>query len=75
MGVLVLDVTNAPGAGMLGHFAMLESPELLAIIASGQLVNDIVAGAPGQDILIDGLTLTGNAALAIAYLPYTATGN
>lgn len=75
MGVLVLDVTNAPGAGMLGHFAMLESPELLAIIASGQLLNDIVAGAPGQDVLIDGLTLTGNAALAIAYLPYTATGN
>nr|WP_319250333.1 alpha/beta fold hydrolase [uncultured Celeribacter sp.] len=73
LGVAVLDVTQARDRDPLGHSGLLRSPELLQMVASGEL-ESIVAGAPGQDILIDGLSLTGNAALAIAYLPYTVTG-
>lgn len=74
LGVLVIDISSAPDVGALGHSGFMRSPELISVIASGGLLERIVAGAPGQDILIDGLALTGSAALAIAYLPYTITG-
>ncbi|SFI54219.1 Esterase/lipase superfamily enzyme [Celeribacter neptunius] len=74
LGVLVVDTSTAPRPGPLGHSGLMHSPELLAMIASRSFVDRIVAGAPGQDILIEGLSLTGSAALAIAYLPYTITG-
>lgn len=74
MGVLFIDVTDTPEVSVLGHSKFTRSPALLSIIASGALSERIVAGAPGQDILIDGLNLTGQAALAVAYLPYTVGG-
>ncbi|WP_417262139.1 alpha/beta hydrolase [Celeribacter sp.] len=74
MGVLVVDTSIAPRPGPLGHSSLMSSPELLSMIASRSFVDRIVGGAPGQDILIEGLSLTGSAALAIAYLPYTITG-
>ncbi|WP_066704274.1 alpha/beta hydrolase [Celeribacter ethanolicus] len=75
LGVVVIDTSHAPKGDPLGHMALMRSPALLAMIASGELVERIVSGAPGQDILIDGLSLTGKAALAVAYLPYTLTGS
>lgn len=73
-GAVLIDVSGAPMGDVLGHDTFMSSPELLAIIKSGDLAEKVVAGAPGQDILVDGLALTGSAALAIAYLPYTVTG-
>ncbi|WP_417256121.1 alpha/beta hydrolase [Celeribacter halophilus] len=74
LGVTVIDTTGAPMGDPLGHSSLMQSPALLAMIASGTLLSEIVEGAPGQDILVEGLTLTGSAALAIAYLPYTISG-
>lgn len=73
-GVTVIDVSGSSEASLLGHTVFLSSPDLLPIIHSGELAEKIIGGAPGQDILIDGLALTGSAALAIAHLPYTVTG-
>lgn len=75
LGVVVIDTSGAPKGDPLGHASLMHSPALLSMISSGELVNQIVAGSPGQDILISGLSMTGNAALAIAYLPYTIAGN
>ncbi|PTQ72619.1 alpha/beta hydrolase [Celeribacter persicus] len=75
LGVVVIDTSGAPMGDPLGHAALMRSPALLSMIASEELVDRIVSGAPGQDILIEGLSLTGKAALAIAYLPYTITGS
>ncbi|WP_417270273.1 alpha/beta hydrolase [Celeribacter sp.] len=73
-GAVLIDVSGAPMGDVLGHDTFMSSPELLAIIKSGELAEMVVAGAPGQDILVDSLALTSTAALAIAYLPYTVTG-
>lgn len=75
MGVIVVDLSNVQSIDRIGHTAFQTSPELLAIIRSGELAERIVEGAPGQDILMQGATLTGNAAMAIAYLPYVLVGD
>ncbi len=74
LGVIVIDLSDVEG-DKIGHTAFQTSPELLAVISNGQLAEKIVAGAPGQDVLVTGATLTGNAAMAIAYLPYVLVGD
>lgn len=74
LGVLVIDVSDVGGRDFLKHDTYASSPALLKMIRSGKLTERIIAGAPGQDLLIDGVRLTGQAALAIAYLPYTVSG-
>jgi esterase/lipase superfamily enzyme len=74
MGVLVIDVTDVASRDFLKHDTYASSPALLQMINSGVLTERIIAGSPGQDLLIEGANLTGKAALAIAYLPYTFAG-
>jgi esterase/lipase superfamily enzyme len=74
LGVFVIDVSDVGGRDFLKHDTYASSPALLKMIRSGKLTERIIAGAPGQDLLIEGVRLTGQAALAIAYLPYTVSG-
>jgi esterase/lipase superfamily enzyme len=74
LGALVIDVSDVASRDFLNHDTYASSPALLKMIRSGKLTERIIAGAPGQDLLIEGANLTGQAALAIAYLPYTVTG-
>jgi esterase/lipase superfamily enzyme len=74
MGVLVLDVSAFDSLYVLNHDAYASSPALLSLISSGTLTERVISGAPGQDLLIESVTLTGQVALAIAYLPYAVTG-
>lgn len=74
LGVLVIDVTNIGSPDFLNHDTYASSPALLQMIRTGKLSQRIIAGLPGQDLLIQGANLTGKAALAIAYLPYTIAG-
>jgi len=74
LGVIVVDLSNIDSQDRIGHTAFQTSPELLAVIKSGEMAQRILGGAPGQDILMTGATLTGNAAMAIAYLPYVLAG-
>lgn len=74
MGVIVIDVSEFSTDDILNHDTFISSHALLALISSGTLAERVIAGAPGQDLLIEGANLTGQAALAIAYLPYTVTG-
>lgn len=75
LGVLVLDISDLETRDFLNHDAYAASPALLSMVRSGTLSERIISGAPGQDLLIEGVNLTGSAALAIAYLPYTVSGN
>lgn len=75
LGVLVLDVSDLKTRDILNHDTYAASPALLSMVRSGVLSERIISGAPGQDLLIEGVNLTGSAALAIAYLPYTVSGN
>ncbi|MDF1855876.1 alpha/beta fold hydrolase [Pseudooceanicola sp.] len=70
LGVIYVDVTGASDGTMADHSAFSSSPELLALISSGALAQTILSGTAGTDILVGGLRAAGNAALAIAYLPY-----
>ena len=74
LGVIVIDLSNLESTDRVGHTSFQTSPELLSVIRSGELAQRILEGTPGQDILMTGATLTGNAALAIAYLPYVLAG-
>lgn len=74
LGAIVLDVSDLGSRDFLQHDTYVSSPALLSMIRSGKLTKRIIEGAPGQDLLIEGIKLTGQAALAIAYLPYTVTG-
>lgn len=74
LGAIVLDVSDVGSRDFLQHDTYVSSPALLSMIRSGKLTKRIIEGAPGQDLLIEGVKLTGQAALAIAYLPYTVTG-
>jgi esterase/lipase superfamily enzyme len=74
IGVIVLDVSEFATNDLLNHDTYVSSPALLSLISSGKLAERVIAGAPGQDLLIEGANLTGQAALAIAYLPYAVTG-
>lgn len=74
LGAIVIDVSQVGSRDFLNHDTYASSPALLSMISSGALTERIIAGAPGQDLLIEGVNLTGQAALAIAYLPYTFSG-
>lgn len=73
-GVFVVDVSDVGSRDFLRHDTYASSPALLKMIRSGRLSERIIAGAPGQDLLIEGVRLTGEAALAIAHLPYAVSG-
>ncbi|RPE71048.1 esterase/lipase superfamily enzyme [Pacificibacter maritimus] len=74
-GAAVIDVSDVSSRDFLNHDTYASSPALIKMVRSGALMNRVIEGEPGQDLLILGANLTGKAALAIAHLPYTVTGN
>ncbi len=73
LGVIVVDVSNFSDGTLGEHSAFQRSPELIAMISSGELPNALRTGREGENIVVGALNAVGTVALAVAYFPYELT--
>ncbi len=73
LGVIVVDVSNFSDGTWGEHGAFQRSPELLAMIASGELATALQTGREGENLVVGALNAVGTVALAVAYFPYELT--
>ncbi len=73
LGVIVVDLSNFSDGTFAEHNAFQRSPELLAMIGSGELEAALRTGEEGENIVVGALNAVGSVALAVAYFPYELT--